>query len=90
MSRSSISPRIIVICRYCFHNMASRKVTSCTANQIVIFPDGLTLAAIAYDKDERCGDCNVKRGGYHHPGGDRERCPRCGGQLISCGCLQMG
>ena|SRR5947209_914134 len=36
---------------------------------------------------DRCVDCRVKGGGYHHPGCHNERCPRCGGQLISCGCL---
>ena len=34
----------------------------------------------------RCGDCHVVRGGHHHPGCDMARCPRCGRQLISCGC----
>jgi hypothetical protein len=26
-------------------------------------------------------------GGFHHPGCDTEECPKCHGQLISCGCL---
>lgn len=40
-----------------------------------------------YDSNERCGDCNAKYGHYHHPGCDCERCPVCGGQLISCDCI---
>jgi len=34
----------------------------------------------------RCHDCNAKEGQYHELGCDMERCPFCGGQLISCDC----
>ena len=37
--------------------------------------------------EERCGDCGVERGGYHHPGCDVEECPLCRTQLLSCDCL---
>ena len=37
-------------------------------------------------KRERCGDCQALEGEYHELSCDLERCPFCGGQLISCDC----
>jgi hypothetical protein len=31
-----------------------------------------------------CQDCGVRPGRYHEPGGDVERCPDCGAQLVQC------
>ncbi len=36
--------------------------------------------------EKTCHDCGAKEGEYHALGCDMERCPFCGGQLISCNC----
>ena len=75
-------------CDYCHGEML--KVDTCAGNHTIDFNDGTSLPAIPWDGgldgNTRCHDCNVAPGGYHHPGCDMERCPRCGGQLISCDC----
>ena len=74
-------------CQWCEREMMT--ADSCTETEVT-YPDGTKLPAIPYktdDPDHRCHDCGIKAGGIHHPGCDMERCPRCGGQLISCGCL---
>lgn len=82
----------MAICRWC--NQEMRDSVSCIGktedlpgNTVVEFPDGSTLPSIPYHGDEPCHDCKTPSGGYHHPGCDSEKCPKCGGQLISCGCL---
>lgn len=66
------------------------KAEDCPANRMVDYPDGTKLPASTEHFDEpsgKCHDCGIKHGNYHHPGCDVERCPKCKGQLISCGCL---
>jgi hypothetical protein len=41
------------------------------------------------DWPQRCHDCAVADGGYHHAGCFAEECPACGGQRFGCPCLPV-
>jgi len=67
-------------------------VSSCSKrnSQIVIDDKVYKRNTTYFDVNKRCHDCNIvnKKGNIHHFGCDMERCPKCKGQLISCGCYK--
>lgn len=61
----------------------------CTWRPELAVEDG-RYARIPHAGPANCHDCAAPHGTPHHPGCDTERCPRCLGQAISCGCHWEG
>lgn len=76
----------MAICTWCNNEMTTG--ASCTVEAVHLRGTRLEVAPHRPPgrATRRCGDCGVKPGGFHHPGCDLQRCPRCAGQFISCGC----
>ncbi len=79
----------MAVCSWCHGEMTT--AISCIVE--AFHQKGHHLDMIAFGDEpgrrttgERCGDCGVFRGGWHHPGCDLQQCPACGRQLMSCGC----
>ena len=69
-------------CTFCNNEMTTG--ASCTVETLHL--GGMPFDVAPHRGRDECGDCGVAPGGFHHIGCDMQGCPRCGGQLLMCGC----
>ena len=79
----------MAVCRWCGQEMTTS--SSCTVR--ALHRDGRRIELIPFGTEPgrralrlRCFDCGVAAGGLHHVGCDVQRCPSCGGQMMTCEC----
>lgn len=75
----------MAICRLCEREMLEADSCIQTEDDQVPYGDEHELPLGLADR-QRCHDCGVKKGGFHHLNCDMERCAKCGGQRLSCDC----
>jgi len=79
------------VCRGCKKEFFDSETLTC--KETLEFPDGKELNripfALVYKGEVRigCEGCGIAPGGYHHIGCREEICPKCGKEIISCGCV---
>lgn len=78
----------MAICSACRQEMTDPAVTTCKGNDSLRITAHNHIPTVRYQSDTgaRCPACNVAPGGHHHPGCDREKCPVCQRQRITCRC----
>ncbi len=76
------------ICEDCGLDMS--KADGCLPSELFIdgqwYKRRTDTILFGFMDDEPCGDCGAEPGHHHHWRCDMEKCPKCGGQLISCRC----
>jgi len=75
-------------CEECQLEMTDKETTSCLYDVIKIDEEFYQRSRYHFSESGgRCADCGIVHGQIHHFGCDVERCPKCGLQMIGCGCV---